>query len=179
MEPTYGVLNYLLSKVGIGPEGFFQDPDQALYCIVAMTVWGWLGFNVIIYLAALQGVPEELLEAARIDGCGRLATFRHVTWPLLGPATLFLVVWSTINALQVFDEIYVTTHGGPLHATTVLVYYLYQQAFEFFHGRLRRGDRLRAVRGDAGGLADPALVRQPAGALQLVTACPSARATCS
>ena len=55
-------------------------------------------------------------------------------WPLLGPATLFLVVWSTINALQVFDEIYVTTHGGPLHATTVIVYYLYQQAFEFFHG---------------------------------------------
>ena len=134
MEPTYGVLNYLLSKVGIGPEGFFQDPDQALYCIVAMTVWGWLGFNVIIYLAALQGVPEELLEAARIDGCGRVATFRHVTWPLLGPATLFLVVWSTINAMQVFDEIYVTTHGGPLHATTVIVYYLYQQAFEFFHG---------------------------------------------
>jgi multiple sugar transport system permease protein len=134
LEPNFGVVNYLLGKVGIGPEGFFQNPDQALFSIVAMTVWGWLGFDVIIYLAALQNVPGELLEAARIDGASRWATFRHVIWPLIGPATLFLVVWSTINALQVFDEIYVTTHGGPLRATTVIVYYLYDQAFNLFHG---------------------------------------------
>jgi multiple sugar transport system permease protein len=133
LEPTYGIANYLLDKVGLGPYGFFQDPDQALYAIVAMTVWGWLGFDVIIYLAALQGIPEDLLEAAQLDGAGRWSTFWHVVWPLLSPATLFLIVWSTINALQVFDEIYVTTRGGPLHATTVLVYYLYNQAFELFH----------------------------------------------
>ena len=134
MEPTYGALNYLLSKVGIGPEGFFQDPDQALYCIVAMTVWSWLGFDVIIYLAALQGIPRDLLEAAEIDGASKWSSFRTIVVPLLGPATLFLTVWSTINALQLFDEIYVTTRGGPLSSTTVIVYYLYQQAFQFFNG---------------------------------------------
>jgi multiple sugar transport system permease protein len=133
LEPTYGIANYLLGKVGIGPYGFFQDPDQALYAIVAMTVWGWLGFDVIIYLAALQGIPQDVLEAAQLDGAGRWATFRCVILPLLSPATLFLIVWSTINAMQVFDEIYVTTRGGPLEATTVIVYYLYNQAFELFH----------------------------------------------
>ncbi|MDX6494292.1 MAG: multiple sugar transport system permease protein [Gaiellales bacterium] len=133
LEPTYGMANYLLGKVGMGPYGFFQDPDQAMYSIVAMTVWGWLGFDVIIFLAALQGIPTELIEAATLDGAGRWATFRRVTLPLLSPATLFLIVWSTINALQVFDEIYVTTRGGPLRSTTVLVYYIYDQAFAFFH----------------------------------------------
>jgi multiple sugar transport system permease protein len=133
LEPTYGVANYLLGEVGLGPYGFFQDPDQSLYSIVAMTVWGWLGFDVIVYMAALQGIPQDLIEAARLDGAGRWATFRHVVLPLLSPATLFLIVWSTINALQVFDEIYVTTRGGPLQSTTVLVYYIYDQAFQFFH----------------------------------------------
>jgi multiple sugar transport system permease protein len=134
LEPTYGIANFLAGKVGLGPYGFLQDPDQALYAIVAMTVWGWVGFDVIIYLAALQGVPQDLIEAARLDGAGRWARFRHVVLPLLSPATLFLVVWSTINALQVFDEIYVTTMGGPLRSTTVLVYYLFDEAFHLFHG---------------------------------------------
>jgi multiple sugar transport system permease protein len=132
-DPTYGIANWLLNEVGIGSQGFFQDPDQALYAVVAMTVWGWIGFDVIIYLAALQGIPNELLEAAAIDGASRWSTFRSVVLPLLGPATLFLVVWSTINALQLFDEIYNTTRGGPLEATTVVVYYLWQQAFQFFN----------------------------------------------
>ena len=133
LEPTYGVANYLMGKVDLGPYGFFQDPDQALYAVVAMTVWGWLGFDVIIYLAALQGIPQDIVEAARLDGAGRWPRFRHVVVPLVSPATLFLIVWSTINALQVFDEIYVTTRGGPLRATTVIVYYLYDQAFNLFH----------------------------------------------
>jgi multiple sugar transport system permease protein len=133
LDPTYGIANYLLSKVGLGPYGFFQDPDQALYAVVAMTVWGWLGFDVIIYLAALQGIPGDVLEAAALDGAKRWATFRHVVLPLLSPATLFLIVWSTINALQVFDEIYVTTRGGPLQATTVLDYEIYNEAFVVFH----------------------------------------------
>jgi multiple sugar transport system permease protein len=133
LDPTYGIANYLLGKVGMGPYGFFQDPDQALYAVVAMTVWGWLGFDVIIYLAALQGIPQDVLEAAALDGAKRWATFRHVVLPLLSPATLFLIVWSTINALQVFDEIYVTTRGGPLQATTVLVYEIYNEAFVVFH----------------------------------------------
>ncbi len=134
LDPTFGFVNYLLHAVGLPQQQFLQDPNEALYCIVAMTIWGWLGFDVIVYLAALQGVPEELLEAAEIDGASTWSRFRSIVVPLLGPATLFLVVWSTINALQLFDEIYVTTRGGPLGSTTVIVYYLYQQAFQFFNG---------------------------------------------
>jgi multiple sugar transport system permease protein len=133
LDPTFGLVNYVLHELGLPQQKFLQDPNQAIYCIVAMTVWGWLGFDVIIYLAALQGIPEDLLEASEIDGASKWATFRSVVLPLLGPATLFLVVWSTINALQLFDEIYVTTRGGPLSSTTVIVYYLYQQAFQFFN----------------------------------------------
>jgi multiple sugar transport system permease protein len=132
-DPDYGLVNGLLSHVGIAPQGFLQDTNQALWVIVAMTVWGWIGFDVLIYLAALQDVPRELVEAAAIDGAGRLRTFWHVILPVLRPATLFLTVWSTINALQLFDEIYVTTKGGPLNATRVVVYYLYQETFESFH----------------------------------------------
>src|SRR5947209_17060926 len=134
LDPTFGFVNYLLHAVGLPQQQFLQDPNQSLWCIVAMTVWGWLGFDVIIYLAALQGIPAELLEASEMDGATRSSTFRSIVIPLLGPATLFLVVWSTINALQLFDEIYVTTRGGPLGSTTVIVYYLYQQAFQFFNG---------------------------------------------
>ena len=132
LDPQFGVVNDALDRVGVGGQGFFQDPGQALYAVVAMSVWGWLGFDVIVYLAALQSVPQDLLDAAAIDGAGRIQTFRRVTLPLLGPATLFLVVWSTINALQLFDEVYQTTRGGPLGATTVAVYFLYDLAFRQF-----------------------------------------------
>ena len=134
LDPVFGLVNFFLSKLGIPAQGFLSNPNQALYCIVVMTIWGWLGFDVIIYLAALQGVPKELLEAAEIDGAGKWSSFRSVVLPFLRPATLFLVVWSTISALQLFDEIYVTTRGGPLGSTTVVVFYLYQQAFQFFNG---------------------------------------------
>src|SRR6266508_2284463 len=112
LEPNYGLVDYGLERLGLPAQGFFQDPNQALYAVVAMTVWGWLGFDVIIYLAALQAVPRELLEAAAIDGAGRLTTFRRIVVPLLGPATLFLVVWSTINALQLFDQAFHFFNGG-------------------------------------------------------------------
>jgi multiple sugar transport system permease protein len=134
LDPDFGLVNAALNKVGIPSQGFFRDPHEALMSIVLMTVWGWLGFGVIIYLAALQSVPADLLEAAEIDGCTRWRAFRRVEVPLLTPTTLFLVIWLTINALQLFDEIFVTTKGGPVGATTVVVYYLYQQAFQFFNG---------------------------------------------
>jgi multiple sugar transport system permease protein len=133
-DAQVGPLNAALAKVGLPQQGFLQDPNEALFAVVGMTVWGWLGFAVIIYLAALQNVPGELMEAAALDGCGRLKAFRHVELPLVAPASGFLMVWLTINALQLFDEVYVTTKGGPLRATTVLVYYLYKQAFENFDG---------------------------------------------
>jgi multiple sugar transport system permease protein len=128
-DPSYGIVNYLFSLVGIPQQQFLSSPSQALYVIVLMTIWGWTGFAVVIYLAALQGVPQVLTEAAAIDGAGRWSTFRRITLPLLSPASLFLMVWLTINALQLFDEVYLSTQGGPLNSTTVLVYYLYQQAF--------------------------------------------------
>jgi multiple sugar transport system permease protein len=131
-DPSYGIVNYLFTLVGIPQQQFLNSPSEALYVIVAMTIWGWSGFAVVIYLAALQGVPRDLVEAAAIDGAGRWGTFRKVTLPLLSPASLFLAVWLTINALQLFDEVYLSTQGGPLGATTVLVYYLYQQAFQNF-----------------------------------------------
>jgi len=132
LDPYFGIVNLVLNKFGVPSQGFFQNPSQALYCIVIVTVWGWLGFAVVIYLAALQGIPRELLEAAEIDGATRWRAFWRVQFPLLGPTTLFLVVWLSINALQLFDEIYVITRGGPLASTTVVVYYLFQQAFAFF-----------------------------------------------
>jgi multiple sugar transport system permease protein len=132
-DPSYGVVNYFLSWVGVPPQQFINSPSQALYVIVIMTIWGWTGFSVVIYLAALQGVPQHLTEAAAIDGAGPWQAFRRVTLPLLSPASLFLAVWLTINALQLFDEVYLSTQGGPLNATTVLVYYLYNQAFQQFN----------------------------------------------
>lgn len=129
-DPNFGLANWLLGKVGLGPFGFFTSSSGALYSIIAMTVWGWIGFDAIIYLAALQGVPQELLEAAAIDGARTWSIFRNVTLPLLGPATLFLVVFSSINALQVFDEVFFLTKGGPGTATYVPVLYLYKLAFE-------------------------------------------------
>jgi multiple sugar transport system permease protein len=132
-DPSYGIVNYAFSLVGIPQQQFLNNPSEALYVIVAMTIWGWTGFAVIIYLAALQGVPKTLLEAAALDGAGPWKTFRRVTLPLLSPASLFLAVWLSINALQLFDEVYLSTQGGPLNATTVLVYYLYEQAFQNFN----------------------------------------------
>jgi multiple sugar transport system permease protein len=133
-DKNYGLANWLLGKIGLGPFGFFEDPNQAMIALVLMTVWGWLGFDTIIYLAALQGVPQELIEAASIDGSSRWSTFWRVTWPMLGPATLLLVVWSTISAVQLFDEVYFVTKGGPLGATSVPVFYIYKLAFTSSYG---------------------------------------------
>jgi multiple sugar transport system permease protein len=128
-DPSYGIVNYAFHLVGIPQQQFLNSTSEALFVIAIMTIWGWTGFAVVIYLAALQGIPQVLTEAAAIDGASRWATFRRITLPLLSPASLFLVVWLTINALQLFDEVYLSTRGGPLGSTTVLVYYLYQQAF--------------------------------------------------
>jgi multiple sugar transport system permease protein len=135
-DPTFGLVNEVLHWFGIGPQQFLASTKEALFVIVVMDVWGWLGFTVIIYLAALQGVPHELHEAAAIDGASPWSTFWSVTFPLLGPATLFLAIWLSINALQLFAEVYLTTKGGPLFATTVIVYYLFHKTFEQFDAGL-------------------------------------------
>jgi multiple sugar transport system permease protein len=132
-EPSFGVVNAGLHAVGLPQQQWLSDPNEALYVIVAMTVWGWTGFAVVVYLAALQGVPQDVQDAAAIDGAKRFTVFRTITFPLVSPASLFLVVWLSINALQLFDEVYLTTRGGPLQSTTVIVYYLYDQAFQQFN----------------------------------------------
>ncbi|TCC34784.1 carbohydrate ABC transporter permease [Kribbella sindirgiensis] len=132
LDPEFGVANSLLHKLGLPAQGFFSDPGQALYLLVAISLWSGTGFCVIVYLAGLQGVSSELVEAARIDGAGRWGVLRHVTLPALAPVTIFLLLFQTINALQVFDLVFVTTKGGPLGSTTVIVYFIWEKAFKTF-----------------------------------------------
>ncbi|MFJ8061519.1 carbohydrate ABC transporter permease [Streptomyces sp. NPDC096142] len=132
LDPEFGVANALLHHLGVSAQGFLSDPDQALYLLVLISLWSGVGFCVVVYLAALQDVPPELVEAARIDGAGRAQVLRHVILPALTPVTVFLLLWQFITSLQVFDLIYVTTKGGPLGSTTVIVYFVWQQAFQTF-----------------------------------------------
>lgn len=130
-DPSQGVVNSLLTSVGIAGPGWLVDPSWALAAVVVVGVWKRVGFNLIIYLAALQGVPRELHEAARVDGATSWETLRFVTVPLLGPTTFFLVVTSLIEGFQVFDLVYVMTQGGPLGSTDVMGYFLYRNAFSY------------------------------------------------
>jgi multiple sugar transport system permease protein len=132
-DERFGVANSLLDEAGLPRQGFLGDPDQALYVLVGIGLWGGIGFPVVIYLAALQDVPRELVDAASVDGARRWAILRHVILPQLLPVTIFLAVWQTLLSLQLFDLVYATTRGGPLDATVVVVYYVYNQAFELFH----------------------------------------------
>jgi multiple sugar transport system permease protein len=132
-DQRFGVANSILHKLGMPAQGFLGDPGQALYLIVLIALWGSIGFCVIIYLAALQDVPTELKEAAAVDGARTWGILRHVILPQLMPVTVFLAVWQTLVALQLFDLVYATSRGGPLESTMVIVYYIYTQAFQLFH----------------------------------------------
>jgi multiple sugar transport system permease protein len=132
-DERFGVANAVLDALGLPRQGFLGDPDQALYVIVLIGIWGGIGFPLVIYLAALQDVPRELVDAASVDGARRWATLRHVILPQLLPVTIFLLVWQTLLSLQLFDLVYATTRGGPLDSTVVIVYYIYTQAFQLFH----------------------------------------------
>jgi multiple sugar transport system permease protein len=100
--------------------------------VIIMSVWSGIGFSMVIYLAGLQSIPEELYEAAKVDGAGPLRRFWHITVPLLTPTTLFLLVIGIIGSLQVFTQIFVMTQGGPVERTTTMVYFIYLSAFKFF-----------------------------------------------
>ncbi|HLJ58549.1 MAG TPA: sugar ABC transporter permease [bacterium] len=129
LDPNVGILNYLLSVVH-GPRiGWLTDPHWALLAIAATTVWKDLGFNVVVLLAALQGVPDELIEAARIDGAGQWAAFRNVVIPAISPALFFIGVVATLGVLQSFGQIHILTQGGPVGSTNVIVYSIYRNAF--------------------------------------------------
>ncbi|MGQ0561774.1 MAG: carbohydrate ABC transporter permease [Gemmatimonadota bacterium] len=128
----YGLLNYGLGWFGIGPIDWLGNPRWAMPAIILMTVWKSFGYNMLIFIAGLQSIPEELYEAARIDGARALGRFRHVTLPQLGPTLLFVSVITMIGFLQLFVEPYVMTAGGPLRSTTSVVLLMYEEGFRWW-----------------------------------------------
>jgi ABC-type sugar transport system permease subunit len=126
---NYGVINSILVRLGIGRIAWLSTPQWALPSLVLATLWVRVGFNMVVYLAALQSIPRVYYEAARIDGASTLHQFRHITLPLLAPATFLLLVLDVIYSFQVFDLIYVMTGGGPGFSTTMLVQYIFKSAF--------------------------------------------------
>ena len=129
-NPQFGSVNELLRLVGLPPQLFLEDPHQVLVVICVIALWGQIGFTAVIYLAALQDIPRDLIEAATVDGANRRQVFRYVTVPELRAVTVFTAVWQTITALQLFDLVYTTTRGGPLDASQTIVYYVYELAFQ-------------------------------------------------
>jgi multiple sugar transport system permease protein len=130
----FGLLNYYLQKFGIIDEPllWLADPNLAMPAIVLMSVWAGAGGTMLLYLAGLQSIPDELYEAAKVDGAGPWQRLRYVTFPMLAPTTLFLIVVGILGSFQVFVQIFVMTSGGPLDRTTTIAYYIYQTAFKFY-----------------------------------------------
>jgi multiple sugar transport system permease protein len=128
-SPQFGLVNNVLRVLHLPQQGWLDDPHQAMLVIAIMSLWGSAAFTTVIYLAALQDVPPDLIEAARIDGANPWQTFWRIVWPQLAPVTVFVTIWQTIQAIQLFDLVYTTTRGGPLDATKTIVYFLYEKAF--------------------------------------------------
>lgn len=127
-HPRFGILNRVLGT----NIDWLGDPKLAMLSIIFLSVWKQFGYTMIIFIAGLQNIPDELYEAARIDGAGRWRQFRHVTVPMLGPTFLFVGVVTAIGQLQVFAEPYVMTRGGPLNKTLTMVMLMYEQGFKFW-----------------------------------------------
>ncbi|MFN2398920.1 MAG: carbohydrate ABC transporter permease [Gemmatimonadaceae bacterium] len=127
----FGLLNWLLAVLHVSSVDWLGNPRTALLAVMIVAGWVQMGYQMVIYLAALQGIPEPLYEAASLDGARAWDRFRHITLPLLQPASIFIFVTGVIWSFQVFTLVYVMTEGGPLHSTDVLVYQIYQNAWEF------------------------------------------------
>jgi ABC-type sugar transport system permease subunit len=129
LNPQVGLLSYLFGKEG--GNGILQDPSWALPAIAMVTIWANIGFTFILMSAALQSLPEDVLEASKVDGASNAVRFRQITLPLLSPIIFFAAIIGVISGFQAFGQIDILTQGGPNHATLVLIYDLYQQAFQF------------------------------------------------
>jgi multiple sugar transport system permease protein len=132
---NFGPLNQMLTAVGLPPQPFLRSPAQALFAVMAMVVWQYLGFQVVIFLAGLEAIPRVYYEAAEVDGASGWRLFRHITVPLLNPTLVFSVVYSTIVYLQLFTQVLNMTfqdQGGPLSSTLTLVLYVFQLGFQRF-----------------------------------------------
>lgn len=132
-HPRFGLLNYGLGLLGVGPIDWLGDPAWAMPAIILMAVWKNFGFQMVIFLAALQSVPEVLYEAASLDGAGPGRQFRHVTLPMLVPTFLFVGIITLVGYFQLFAEPYVMTQGGPANSTLSIVLLLYQQGFRWWN----------------------------------------------
>lgn len=130
--PQIGLFNSILGTLGFSGVNWLGDPSVALGSVIVMSVWKEAGFFMIFYLAALQGIPPELKEASDLEGTGRWSFFWRVTFPLLMPTTLFVLINALINAVRVVDHLFILTKGGPNNATNLLLYYVYENAFSFF-----------------------------------------------
>jgi sn-glycerol 3-phosphate transport system permease protein len=128
----YGLLNQIGRALGFANVNWLGSPSTALPALMAVTVWKEAGFFMIFFLAALQQVPPDLYEAARMENAGRLQVFRRITWPLVMPTTLFVGINALINAFRVVDQVIAMTGGGPDNATQLLLFYIYQLAFSFW-----------------------------------------------
>jgi len=132
-NPQFGLLNYLLSLVGLPGTRWLQDPFWARVAVIIFVIWKTMGFNILIFLTRLLDIDKSFYEAAEIDGAGPWRIFRYITWPLLGPTTLFLLIISTIFSFQMFVPVYIMTpDGGPANSCSTMVFFLYENAYVDF-----------------------------------------------
>jgi multiple sugar transport system permease protein len=132
-DPRFGLLNYGLHFLGIAPIDWLGNRHWAMPSIILMTVWKNFGYNMLIFVAGLQAIPQDLYDAALVDGASGIQRLWHVTLPMLGPTFLFVSVTTMIGYTQLFSEPYVMTQGGPLHATYSIVLYMYEEGFRWWH----------------------------------------------
>jgi multiple sugar transport system permease protein len=133
LQGENGFVNQMLAVIGIAGPNWLRDPDWAMVAVIVTRVIKMVGLNMILYIAALQSVPRDYEEAAVLEGASRWQIFRTITWPLLAPTTLVIMVITMIGSFKVFDHIYLMTNGGPENGTLVLAFYIYQQGFKFFN----------------------------------------------
>jgi multiple sugar transport system permease protein len=134
LHPALGPVNAMLKWLGFGEIAFLSEPSTALATLAVIGIWQLLGFNMILFLAGLSAIPRDLYEASEIDGCSNgIDRFLTITWPLLGPTTMFVIVTTMITAFKIFDTVAVMTRGGPMGRTEVLLYNIYLEGFQYFH----------------------------------------------
>lgn len=132
-QADFGLINQMLRSLGFRGVRWLSSVTWAMPAIIIMSIWHGLGYNIVIFIAGLQGIPQDYYEAATVDGANAWHKFFKITLPLLSPVTFFVITLSVINSFQVFAQAYVMTQGGPVNATKTIVYYLYQQGFMHFH----------------------------------------------
>ncbi|MFU8888228.1 MAG: carbohydrate ABC transporter permease [Trueperaceae bacterium] len=135
LDTNFGVLQSILQMFNDGsPLAVFRNPDWAMPMVAVITIWWTVGFNMLLFIAGLQGISKEYYEAAALDGASGLQIFRHITWPLLWPITGLVLTFQLIAQLKIFDQVYILTGGGPFNSTLVMLQYVYRAGFQQFRG---------------------------------------------